>query len=89
MKPQWLINGLGSSAELLYNVVKLAADKSDLFYFPVLQWLEWLRGEFGTSWNEASRYSELLTCWGEWSCGTVASIYYYYPIVIVLSTVTQ
>lgn len=34
MKPQWLINGLGYSAELLYNVVNLAADKSDLFFFP-------------------------------------------------------
>lgn len=32
MKPQWLINGLGYSAELLYNVVNLAADKSDLFF---------------------------------------------------------
>lgn len=33
MKPQWLINGLDYSAELLYNVVNIVTDKSDQFSF--------------------------------------------------------
>lgn len=61
MKPQWLINGLDYSAELLYNVVNILTDKSDQFSFCnnrdgyVHNWT-WIK----MKWSEASMHEPVV-----------------------------
>lgn len=70
MKPQWLINGLGYSAELLYNVVKPAADKFFFFSRVAMTGMITWRIRHELRWSELlQRVANLLRGTMLWHCG--------------------